>query len=168
MNLLIMRHAEAAPIGGEIMRDADRVLTARGENDAVLVGRSLKTLSLSPDLILTSPLERAKKTGAILSSVWKHRPEVRPTEHLGMGFRQKSLLADLKALQTLQTIIIVGHQPDMSDFIAYCIADSKRAALAMPVASAARLTLTFNSSHLDATLHWLLTPDLIRTLAAPV
>ncbi|MBP1647501.1 MAG: hypothetical protein H6Q30_946, partial [Bacteroidetes bacterium] len=38
MNLYLARHSEAVATGGSVVRDADRPLSVRGEEDAALMG----------------------------------------------------------------------------------------------------------------------------------
>ena len=68
MNLYIARHAEALALGGTIVRDADRRLSPRGEDDAALMGRALARLDPDVDIIVTSPLVRSIETGEIVVS----------------------------------------------------------------------------------------------------
>lgn len=58
--LILMRHAEAerASSGG----DRDRVLSARGRNDAAQMGRLLAAQGLRPEIALVSPAARTRQT----------------------------------------------------------------------------------------------------------
>ena len=56
MNLYIVRHAEAVPLGRGISRDADRPLSAHGERDAAVVGR---VLALADPAVRTIPAVRS-------------------------------------------------------------------------------------------------------------
>ena len=160
MNLYLIRHGEAVPAGGTIIHDSERVLTDRGRDDAELVGSMLSRIHPSITLILTSPLVRAVETGQIIAAALQSKPAVRRADSLAPGFRHGILLNELTALKE-ENIIAVGHQPDMSNFIAYLIAESS-AGVAMATCSVAFLEVSHDSTEHHARLRWLVTPELIR------
>lgn len=63
--LILMRHAEAERAAGS-GRDRDRVLSARGRNDAAAMGRALAGRGMRPDLALVSPAARTRQTWDLL------------------------------------------------------------------------------------------------------
>jgi phosphohistidine phosphatase SixA len=65
MELLLIRHAEAENAAA---CDAERALTKKGREQAAKVGQFLKRYDLVPDLILASPLVRARQTAEIVSN----------------------------------------------------------------------------------------------------
>lgn len=164
MDLYLVRHAEAAPVGGPIKRDTDRSLTARGEEDAALMGRSLARIDPNIDIIVTSPLVRAVRTGEIIGGEISDHPIFHTTEHLAPGFRQRSLWEELLALSGGASIVVVGHQPDLGMFISYLIADSSRASVALSPCSIAHVKVEAMGSRREAHLRWLLTPEIARSL----
>jgi phosphohistidine phosphatase len=165
MNLYITRHADALQSGGTVVRDADRPLSTQGERDAAAVGRALASLEPSTPLIVTSPLVRARCTGEVLRSAFLPSPVLEAWEDLAPGFRHRALLARVNAL-TGAAVIMVGHQPDLTNFIAFLIADGA-AEIALPPGAVALLRLQPGGSAGSARLHWLLTPDIINTLRPP-
>jgi len=70
MNLLLIRHAIAAPLGQPAKRDEDRQLTELGERRFEVVARALREIVPKPSAILTSPLVRARQTAAIAAKIW--------------------------------------------------------------------------------------------------
>lgn len=164
MNLYIIRHCEAAPVGGPVKRDNDRPLTARGEEDARLMGEALAALDGSIGLFLTSPVTRALQTSQIVASQIPGAAAVTPSTNLSPGFRPKALLADLAAAPAGKNIVLVGHQPDLGELIALLIADNAPAAIAFSPGAAAGLSFDPARGAREATLHWLLTPESLRRL----
>ncbi len=164
MNLYLVRHAEAAPVGGAIAFDRDRTLTTRGEGDAALMGRALARLDPDVRRVLTSPLIRAVRTGEIIMKEFPGRPELETTENLAPGFRPGDLFDELDHLDPVGSVIAVGHQPDLSSFICFMIADSSRAAIAMAACAAAKVTVEKGGGRCEATLRWLLTPEAVRSM----
>ncbi len=60
--LLILRHAKSS-WKNEKLKDIDRPLKHRGEEDAIVIGKVLTMAELVPQVILSSPAERAKANG---------------------------------------------------------------------------------------------------------
>jgi phosphohistidine phosphatase len=158
VNLYLVRHAEAVPVGGRILRDADRTLSARGEEDSALMGRWLAGIDPDVDSIVTSPLVRAKRTAEILLREMSDHPALHVSEHLAPGFSHAPLLEELSALDRGGGIVAVGHQPDLSMFIAFLIADRAQVAVAMEPGAIAHLRVRTSAGRLESQLRWLLTP----------
>ena len=104
VQLVIVRHAEAAP--GD--PDELRPLTPRGREDARALGRKLREKGVQPDAIVSSPLLRARETGAEIGRALDTAPE--PDERLAPG----ATPADIRAVAEGrgEHVVVVGHQPD--------------------------------------------------------
>lgn len=164
MNLYIVRHAEAAPLGGRIHRDADRPLTSVGEKDAANIGRALARVDINITAIVTSPLVRAVRTGGLIGRELSARPIIQTNEHLAPGFNHQRLLEELLAMGQEGSVVAVGHQPDVGMFVSSLVADYSQPVLAMPPGAIA--ALTGESSQGSFYLNWLLTPELLRNTQA--
>jgi phosphohistidine phosphatase len=104
VQLYLVRHAEAAD--GE--PDELRPLTAEGRRAARELGERLAAEGIHPDAVLTSPLLRARQTGAELA-----RPaglEAEADERLAPGATAESVKA--AAAGRGDAVVVVGHQPD--------------------------------------------------------
>jgi phosphohistidine phosphatase len=110
MQLLIVRHAEAAP--GE--PDELRPLTTTGREQARALGVRLRELGVHPATILTSPLLRARETGKLIGRELGLDPE--PDERLAPGTDAAAVTA--AARERRGSILVVGHQPDCSQIAA--------------------------------------------------
>jgi phosphohistidine phosphatase len=165
MNLYLARHGEAVATGGSIVRDADRPLSVRGEEDAALMGRMLARLCPALEMVVTSPLLRAVRTGEIIGNEISSHPIFTVSNHLAPGFRHKSLYDELVILCGDGDVLAVGHQPDLSGFIGYLISGSASATVVMAPGAVARLTVTKGKTRPDAALDWLLTPQVAKSLA---
>jgi phosphohistidine phosphatase len=106
MQLYLVRHAEAAD--GE--PDELRPLTAEGRRAARTLGERLAAEGVHPDAVLTSPLLRARETGAELARPVGLEPE--PDERLAPGATAESIRA--AAAGRGETVVMIGHQPDCS------------------------------------------------------
>ena len=64
--VLILRHAKSS-WSNPSLADIDRPLNKRGKNDAPRMGTLIKEQDIVPDLILSSPALRARKTAEAVS-----------------------------------------------------------------------------------------------------
>ncbi|MBV8372082.1 MAG: histidine phosphatase family protein [Candidatus Eremiobacteraeota bacterium] len=92
--------------------DFARPLTAAGEQRMAREAKTLAALALDLNIILTSPLVRAKQTAAIVAE----KLDVRVAEdaRLGSGFNTRALGEILHERAQASAIMLVGHEPSMS------------------------------------------------------
>lgn len=117
MLLYLLRHAEAEPHRAD---DFSRSLTEKGERQAVRVGEYLSSCSLRPDLILTSPVLRARQTAAIVARELDCDDPVEAT-WLACGMNPERGLSELAGFARLESVMIVGHEPDFSTLAAHLL-----------------------------------------------
>jgi phosphohistidine phosphatase len=110
VKLLLVRHAEAA--AGE--PDALRPLTPRGREDARALGERLAAAGVRPAVVVTSPLLRARETGAELARATGS--ETRPDDRLAPGATADDVRATIA--DRGETVVVVGHQPDCGEIAA--------------------------------------------------
>ncbi len=115
MNLLVLRHAEAVP---QAATDAERGLTEKGAKQAKTVGRFCAKEGIIPDVILSSPLIRARDTAQIVASCLEGKKLVRLEEGLRPGMNTERGLALLRKEAANSMVMLVGHEPDLSGFCA--------------------------------------------------
>jgi phosphohistidine phosphatase len=101
-----LRHGDAEE--GE--PDAERRLTAKGEDQARTAGAALRKLGVKPDLCLTSPKVRARDTAELACKELRCDYKVEP-RLAGGRFDALDLAAGLGE------VILVGHEPDFSNVI---------------------------------------------------
>jgi phosphohistidine phosphatase len=77
----------------------------------------LARLGLKPDLILTSPLERATQTAGIVASGLGLEDRLRTERSLGPGFGMKKLRRLLLEHSRAESIMLVGHEPELSTVV---------------------------------------------------
>jgi phosphohistidine phosphatase len=109
--LLLVRHAPAA--GAAV--DADRPLTARGEERASAIGSWLAQAGLAPDLVLVSPARRAAQTwslaGAALPADLRAAVDARIYENTVDGV----LSAIRETPEDVRILAVVGHNPSVGE-----------------------------------------------------
>lgn len=104
MRLYLVRHAESAP--GE--PDELRALTPSGRNDARALGERLAGEQPGPDAVVTSPLLRARETGAAIARA--AGCEASADERLSPGTSSDHVREAVVGRG--ERIVVVGHQPD--------------------------------------------------------
>ncbi len=159
MNLYIVRHGDANPLGGEFRTDYERTLSEEGRAEAHLMAQALLNIDLNIAAILTSPLTRAIETGEIFGRVLKREPS--PTRKLEPGFDPRALAEEVQSVASGAGVVVIGHQPDMSTFISYLISPAHAATVAMETCAIAAVHLPTNG---PPKLRWLLTPEIVRRM----
>ena len=154
--LLLWRHGlaeERQPDGGGIGHsDAERALTARGIRRTAAMAQQLHRLQLDCDLLLSSPLRRARQTAELgvaagLASGFAIEPSLAPDHDprpllVGGSWRRLGL---------------VGHEPDLGD-LAATLLGAPPGAIALRKAGAALIRL----GPAGASLELLIGPRLLR------
>jgi phosphohistidine phosphatase len=110
VRLYLVRHTEAAR--GE--PDDLRPLTPAGREAARALGARLAADGVQPETVLTSPLLRARETGAELCRAFDCRPEA--DERLAPGATAESVRAAVAGRG--EEVVAVGHQPDVGHIAA--------------------------------------------------
>jgi phosphohistidine phosphatase len=116
MDLNLLRHADANTVAAT---DNARPLSEKGISQAKKVGRFCKEHNIKPDLILTSPVRRAKETAEIVSDILKG--ELMTESWLACGMQPETALEELRGYEKFGTVMIVGHQPDFSLLAAHLL-----------------------------------------------
>ena len=114
MRVLVIRHAHAAPQGAGVP-DAERPLTSEGERRFRAAARGLARI-VTPDVLLTSPLRRARQTAAIASAAWGAL-DATPEPALASG-NLTEIFDALEAHPPDATVALIGHEPTVSTLVA--------------------------------------------------
>lgn len=117
MIVYFLRHADAEP---DATRDFDRKLTPKGLEQAEKVGKFLVRYGLIPSVILASPVVRARQTAKIVAQRLGDA-ELVEAPWLACGMVPESCLRELAAFEQLESVMLVGHEPDFSETIAALI-----------------------------------------------
>ncbi len=112
--LILIRHANAIPAyEARVNTDAERPLSQEGLLKAAQTAQAIKARGLKPEVILTSPLLRARQTAEIVAQTI-HAPISQET--VLNGYYSDAEVRDflLEQLQTHDVIAAVGHNPNVS------------------------------------------------------
>lgn len=124
MQLYYLRHADALDMDGEtITCDEERPLSEKGHEQVKKLASSLSQRDLRFDLVMTSPLKRCRETAELLMKhLGRTAAEVNDLDLLAPGGSTKKLMKYLRTLE-IEKVLLVGHNPDMGEHIAYLIGD---------------------------------------------
>jgi phosphohistidine phosphatase len=116
IELYLVRHAIAAERGANYPDDRERPLTSEGIARFKRAVTGLKSLDMTVDLVLTSPLVRATHTAELLLSGLPKKPRVETLDALAPGGRMPAVLeAITKFSKKYRRIALVGHEPDLGE-----------------------------------------------------
>jgi phosphohistidine phosphatase len=109
--VVIVRHAKAVPYGYD--DDFTRDLTDRGVNDANQVGRELKKRGIIPDIMISSPANRAIQTALIFAENLEFsKKNIDEIENMYHGLTTSEFLEMIKKLpDSAETAFFFGHNP---------------------------------------------------------
>jgi phosphohistidine phosphatase SixA len=114
--LYFLRHGEAGPYTGA-EDDAARELTAAGV-DALQAGAPLwRSLHLRPEVVLTSPLARARHTAELFLAGMGLTDPPLVDERLSPGAGWGDLARAMAAHPDARRVMFVGHEPDLSSVV---------------------------------------------------
>jgi len=119
MQLLLLRHAEAEPHAAS---DEARILTDKGRRQAAIIGRFCAGHDVLPEIILSSPLVRARETAKFVARELGLSKLVRIEEFLASGMTPDSALSGLDKYSGKSSVLLVGHEPDFSNLAGVLIA----------------------------------------------
>jgi phosphohistidine phosphatase len=126
VRVFLLRHAIAAPRDPERWpQDRARPLTGDGRRKMERAARGIAALVPRVDLVLTSPFERALDTARIATAAYGSKPEMRVLKPLAPGGGHGGVLAVLADLPADASVLLVGHEPDLSGLAAALLLDHR-------------------------------------------
>jgi phosphohistidine phosphatase len=131
-----------------------RRLTPGGVDEMRTVARGIKRLDLGLDVILTSPLARARETAQIVAEVLECPEHLCEEPLLASGCDFEDLVSTMERHPRAMSALLVGHQPDLSNHVEVLTGGAvrmKKAALACVDCAAL--------SPRCGELRWLLNPE---------
>jgi phosphohistidine phosphatase len=161
MRLIIIRHAIAVERGTPDIADEDRPLTRKGERRFREVARGLARIEPRPDMLLTSPLPRARQTAEIAAQAWGKLKPKKSDVLAGGSFAEVAGLVD--KLPRDSSVALVGHEPDVSELLAAILGSKDAAAFAFKKGGVAAVDVAGPLGQGGA-LRWALPPRLLRRL----
>jgi phosphohistidine phosphatase len=115
MDLILWRHAEAEEGGPDLAR----ALTSKGRKQAARVADWLQQRLPAKFALLASPAVRAQQTAEALGV------KIKTVERLAPGAGVSDILEAAGWPDHKGTVVLVGHQPDLGNAVAYLLSGSQ-------------------------------------------
>jgi phosphohistidine phosphatase len=165
MNLYLLRHAIAADKTEWKGPDSDRPLTKEGIRKMKKAAKGMRRLDLKIDWILTSPYRRAYDTALIAARELHLKNKLKITRSLAVDGDPKALIRHLALnFRTWDSVMLVGHEPYLSQLISILISGTKGLALELDKGGLVKLTADSLIYGKCASLEWLLTPKILKKI----
>lgn len=163
--LYIMRHGLAVARGGTtVLDDAKRPLTPEGKQRMVKITAGLIRAGLDPDWIVSSPLVRAMETAEIVADTLPSKPPLDFCDALRPGGAPETLIAFLAKRTNRKRVLVVGHEPDLSELAARLIGAGRNSNMAFKKGGCCLIEFTEFPPKAPGRLVWWLTPRILRKL----
>ena len=127
MDVFFLRHGDA--VSDSRYSDNARPLSDLGKRQATTIGTLLRRMNVVVDTILSSPLKRAQETASIVSSAI-HCRQMTVSELLMNGSAPQQLFKQLTSLN-VPSILLVGHEPYVSETISLLICGQRKVEIEM-------------------------------------
>ena len=160
--LYLVRHGLAEGRGEAWPDDTKRPLTERGMSRVRKAARGLARLGVSIDVVLTSPLVRARQTAELIAGGFDPRPQLVNVDALALDGSYQAVLADLEKHARHTRIALVGHEPGIGELAARLI--GTRHPVEFKKGAICRIDLETLPPVGPGTLRWFLTPKVLRRL----
>jgi phosphohistidine phosphatase len=160
--LFILRHGIAADRESFAGDDAERPLTPKGRKRMARIAAELAKLGYDFDWIVTSPLIRAAETAEIVASSLKPGPPVDVCAALRPGGGLEDVLALLAKNPERRSVMLVGHEPDLSRHAARLIGAGRDANLELKKGGCCLIEYADLPARNTGKLVWWLTPRTLR------
>lgn len=161
MIVYFLRHANAGVHLATPKKDEKRGLDQEGIEQCGYVGRALAALDAQVDTIISSPLKRSTQTASLVGNELGYEGKLQ----IDNALRPEATLADFRKLLAKnsrhEAIMVVGHNPNLSQFLGAVICDSGcEASMELKKGAVAKVEMRRSSG----TLQWCMTPKIVRAL----
>src|SRR5262245_6574833 len=161
MIIYFLRHASAGTAMSNPQKDERRALDEDGILQARYMGRMLANLDVQVEQIVSSPLKRARQTASLVANELAYETAVQLDDALRPEAQLAQFQGMLERLRKHEAIMVVGHNPSMTEFLSKTVSggasaahiDFKKGAVAKVETAGRR-----------GTLDWLVTPKIARVL----
>ncbi len=157
--LYLIRHGLAEERGDRWPDDNKRPLTDEGISRMRKATRGLARLGVTVDVVLSSPLVRARQTAEIVAAGFDPRPSLVNIDSLAPDGSYAAIVADLEKHGRKTRIALVGHEPAVGELAARLI--GSRHPLELKKGAVCRIDLDEIPPGGPGGLRWLLTPKIL-------
>jgi len=126
----------------------------------MLMGRILSTLKVQVDVVVSSPLKRALQTAQFVGTELGYDAKVEISKALGPDAEYADFQELLAKYADREGVLMVGHNPNVFQFLGRLITGNGGAAIRMRKGSVARVDLDRH----PPLLRWLIDPRMARSI----
>ena len=161
MIIYFLRHASAGQRVANPKKDEKRPLDNDGIEQCGIVGRTLSALDVQVDTIISSPLKRAAQTASLVGNELSYEGKLQFEDALRPGASFADFRRILEKYARQEEIMVVGHNPNLSEFLGRIISEAGcEARVDLRKGAVAKVEMGRNS----ASLQWCLTPKVLRSI----
>jgi len=162
----VMRHGVAVTRDSAgFPDDSKRPLTPEGKQKMRKITAGLKRAGFDVDWIVTSPLVRAVETAEIVAEGLGRGVPLDFCDALAPGGSAEALIAFLAKHPTRKRVLVVGHEPDLSELCSRLLGAGRHGNFAFKKGGCCLITFDVFPPKSPGRLVWWLTPRLMRKLA---
>ncbi len=162
MIVYFLRHASAGERKSDSKRDEKRPLDSDGIEQCRYMGAALAAMDTQIDALVSSPLKRATQTAALVGNEIGFDAKMQIEEALRPEASFDAFREMLRKYSKHDAILVVGHNPNLSEFASLLISDGN-SETGVDLKKGAVAKLEVNK---DSVLEWCLTPKIVRTIYA--
>ncbi len=166
MQLYLIRHAIAVDSTASAPTvDGERALTEVGAKKMRKQAGALQQMGVAFDVVLTSPLIRARQTAEIVCDVLGCLDRVKRCDALAPGCVIEEIVDALRPYESMSSVALVGHNPDFEELASVLIGARTDAAIQFKKGGICRIDISQFDPHPSGELIWHLTPRLLRMIS---
>ncbi len=114
-HLYLIRHAKSS-WADPALSDFDRPLNKRGKNDAPFMGQQMAAFEHRPELIVSSPAKRARKTARVIGAALGFAKKEVVLEKRLYTFSSEPLIDFIRKTEdSVKTLALVGHNHGLTE-----------------------------------------------------
>jgi phosphohistidine phosphatase len=160
MIIYFLRHASAGTRKDDLKKDEKRALDKEGVEQCGLMGRALAAMNVHVDATVSSPLKRAAQTAALVSNEIGYEGKLQFDPSLKPGGSWEDFIKMLQKYAAAEAIMVVGHNPNLSEFLGKLIGRRSPAQVDLKKGAVAKV----EADSKGGTLEWCTTPKIVRAI----
>lgn len=142
MQIYLMRHGDAVDqTSPEVTSDEARWLTDEGRAETATTAKLLKQLGVTLDLVLSSPMVRARQTAEIVVEELGSGATIELTEELKYGGSFAAILDMIASHESPEEVLVTGHMPDIGSLVGFLAWNQRECGIRMRTAGVCRIDL---------------------------
>jgi phosphohistidine phosphatase len=158
MDLYFLRHANAGESLKDAKQDEKRPLDELGVQQAQQMGRVLHAMGVEVDVIVSSPLVRAKQTAALVATALAFDKSLLLEDSLRPEAKFEDFRQLVRRHAKKSAIMVVGHNPTLSEFLSLVVSDEATdATIELKKGAVAKVQI----KRRRPSLQWILTPKTV-------